>query len=466
MEDQKNQLLAQNNQLKRQLGQHESTAGACESGSNETVLTTINGVAVKKRKLTDNVVSIQTISDSSDEGLGSMSPEPMTLLNAAGGTSSALISNTKAQLLLSQSNTKELLDLKEQLFKERRLRTMLEDELQTIKRQLYSVATAPQPSAVNDVTDGTTSYIPREVIEHTGSYIRDDCEEFSYVEIDEITGQQQVVVCSSIEELDHEAAAAAAEIITEDNLHEEVMLSTTPSTESEQEVAVNAIAKVYAEGSSPSPAILQPILQAAIKGTPKLEMERITDSPMKKVKTEKIEQTSGLTRSRQNLETIVEAIRHLEGDHLFTESSEQHKVLVTQAQQQVGTAIVRGQESPLALTKNVSQRKTIAELRPFLQIKGNKHVTILGGTTLSLSKVNNAVTQSQKDRQLVSGGSSTTVATTSIKPSSAYKVHSVNSNNNISGSVVSSSGKGNVTMSTTNSLKQCRPGVIVAKQLS
>ena len=493
MENQKTQLLAQNSQLKRQLGQHEAgngTAGGGGGGGGNSSnnadgsnTENISAVAIKKRKLTDNVANVQTISDSSDEGLGSMSPEPMTLLNAAGGGAATV--NAKAQLLLQQ-NTKELVELKEQLYKERRLRTMLEEELQMIKRQLYSVATAPQPSAVEaDETDGsgttTTTYIPREVIEHTGNLLRDDCEEFSYVEIDEITGQQQVVVCSTIEELDSEAAAAAAEIITEDNVHEEVVLSSS-STESEQEVAVNAIAKAYAEGNSPTPAMLQPILQAAIKATPKVEVERITDATLKKVKTEKIEQTSGLTRSRQNLETIVEAIRHLEGDHLFTDSNgEQHKVLSVRA----------GQEAPLALTTKhvVAQRKTLAELRPFLQIKGGgKPIAIVGGSSgaLTLTKANHA--HIQKDNTKLTTAASVTnggvTCSQNITPTAIYKVQTnaaggsttITRATNLSSTVGVSVGatatigatqgnSGNVTITSTT-VKQCRPGVIVAKQLS
>lgn len=494
MENQKTQLLAQNSQLKRQLGQHEAgsnttgSAGAGGGTASAESTDNVTGVAIKKRKLTDNVANVQAISDSSDEGLGSMSPEPMTLLNNANSVAAA---NTKAQILLQQ-NTKELIDLKEQLFKEKRLRTMLEEELQMIKRQLYSVATAPQPSALDEIvtdeldgTTTTTSYIPREVIEHTGNILRsDDCEEFSYVEIDELTGQQQVVVCSSIEELDSEAAAAAAEIITEDNVHEEVVLSSS-STESEQEVAVNAIAKAYAEGNSPTPAMLQPILQAAIKATPKVEVERITDATLKKVKTEKIEQTSGLTRSRQNLETIVEAIRHLEGDHLFTDSNgEQHKVLVqTQAVRTVG------QDVPLALTTKqhvVAQRKTLAELRPFLQLKGgSKQVTIVGpggGTALTLTKTTTpAVIQKEK-------ATITSVVSQNVTPTAIFKVQTSNAaggntivtqssslggggglgNNSGACSSMSSQaqqGTGNVTITSTT-VKQCRPGVIVAKQLS
>ncbi|XP_005184167.1 uncharacterized protein LOC101897109 [Musca domestica] len=495
LENQKTQLLAQNSQLKRQLGQHEATGGSNNaSGGNNMDNTTTNpstennpNIAIKKRKLTDNVVAnAQTISDSSDEGLGSMSPEPMTLLNAAGGGSAAVVAaanaaanaaNTKAQILLAQ-NVKELTELKDQLFKERRLRTMLEEELQMIKRQLYSVATAPQPSAVveADETDGATTYIPREVIEHTGNLLRgEECEEFSYVEIDELTGQQQVVVCSSIEELDSETAAA--EIITEDHVHEEVVLSSS-STESEQEVAVNAIAKVYAEGSTPTPAMLQPILQAAIKATPKVEVERISDAALKKVKTEKIEQTSGLTRSRQNLETIVEAIRHLEGDHLFTDSNgEQHKVVLqTQAVRGAG-----GQEVPLALTTKqhvVAQRKTLAELRPFLQLKGGSKILIGGAggsTALTLTKTTVPSKLAATSTGSSSSNSSSTVVSQNITPTAIFKVQT-NSSNAAGGTTTithgcattttSSGGGGGTGSITTTALKQCRPGVIVAKKLS
>jgi len=250
LENQKTQLLTQNSELKRQVGEHEaggggSGEGGANSGGNYNDSNASGGnstaVAIKKRKLTDNVINIQAISDSSDEGLGS----------------------------------------KKQLEKERSLRRLLEDELQMIKRQLYSVATAPPGTAVAAASGGNSgAYIPREVIEHTDNFVRtEDLEELggtvSYVEIDEMTGQQQVVVCSSIEELE---ADAAAEIITEDQVHEEVILSSNSSTESENEVNVNAIAKAYAEGCTSSAAMLQPILQAAIKATPKVEVERIHEN--------------------------------------------------------------------------------------------------------------------------------------------------------------------------------------------
>ncbi|XP_011178502.1 helix-loop-helix protein 11 [Zeugodacus cucurbitae] len=427
LENQKTQLLNQNSQLKRQLGLHESNTSGGSAGAAGEVSTpgsgeTLNSgnVAIKKRKLTDNIINLQTISDSSDEGLGSMSPEPTTLLNAGGGNV-----NAKSQVIIAHNiaTSKELSEMKKQLEKERRMRTMLEEELQMIKRQLYSVATAPAAS--------TSTYIPREVIEHTDNLVRESIEELpsgavSYVEIDEMTGQRQVVVCSSIEELESEAAAAAAEIITEDNVQEEVILSSTSSTESEQEV--NAIAKAYAEGSSPSAAVLQPILQAAIKATPKVEVERIQE--IIKVKTEKIDQPSGLTRSRQNLETIVEAIRHLEGDHLFADGSEQK---LQQHQQNQ-----RAQEAPLALTTKV-QRATLAELSPYLQIKGSKQVTIV---------------QQPNQQKDSSGGS--------IMPTAIYKVQTTAAG---ASNIGTGQGAQQVTITTT-ALKQVRPGVIVAKQLS
>lgn len=339
LENQKTQLLTQNSELKRQVGEHEAggsgDGGGTNSGGNYNDSNASGGnstaVAIKKRKLTDNVINIQAISDSSDEGLGSMSPEPMTLLTA-GGAAATKLSNA-ATLLAA----KELHESKKQLEKERSLRRLLEDELQMIKRQLYSVATAPPGTAVAAASGGSSgAYIPREVIEHTDNFVRsEDLEELggtvSYVEIDEMTGQQQVVVCSSIEELE---ADAAAEIITEDQVHEEVILSSNSSTESENEVNVNAIAKAYAEGCTSSAAMLQPILQAAIKATPKVEVERIHEKIVK-VKTEKHDLPSMQTAPhyqhshRQNLETIVQAIRHLEGDHLFADGSGGQKSLAS-----------------------------------------------------------------------------------------------------------------------------------------
>ncbi|XP_030564916.1 longitudinals lacking protein, isoforms F/I/K/T [Drosophila novamexicana] len=477
LENQKTQLLTQNSELKRQVGEHEANGGGASGGasgdnySNSNANETSGGggggasaVAIKKRKLTDNVINMQTISDSSDEGLGSMSPEPMTLLSAgAGGGAAAAAAAAAAGAKLNNASiiaAKELLEMKKQLEKERSLRRLLEDELQMIKRQLYSVATAPPGTAVaaaaaNSSGSGSGSssaYIPREVIEHTDNFVRaEELEELggtvSYVEIDEMTGQQQVVVCSSIEELESDAAA---EIISEDQVHEEVILSSNSSTESENEVNVNAIAKAYAEGMS------TPILQAAIKATPKVEVERINEKIVK-VKTEKLDQptttttvmgaTAVFTRSRQNLETIVEAIRHLEGDHLFADGDQQHK-LQQHYQQQPAQSQHHpqsqhhrlAQDAPLALTTG-KQHAALAELRPFLQLKGNKQVII---TAKSAKDVGGTVS--------------------SVTPTAIFKVQTSSS-----ATAAGVGGAGGAShhqpVTITTSLKQCRPGVIVAKQL-
>ncbi|EDW39894.1 GL14101 [Drosophila persimilis] len=474
LENGKTQLLTQNSELKRQVGEHEAGGGSGESGGsaasggNYESSSNITAVAIKKRKLTDNVISIQAISDSSDEGLGSMSPEPMTLLSAGGAAVTTKLNN--ASIIAA----KELLDMKKQLEKERSLRRLLEDELQMIKRQLYSVATAPPGTAVAAVSGGNVggTYIPREVIEHTDNFVRsEDLEELggtvSYVEIDEMTGQQQVVVCSSIEELE---ADAAAEIITEDQVHEEVILSSNSSTESENEVNVNAIAKAYAEGCTPSAAMLQPILQAAIKATPKVEVERIHEKIVK-VKTEKLDQPVPTAHYRQNLETIVEAIRHLEGDHLFSDGNNgsehkqysqqhHHHQIVTTSTHHSGVVGVNhqqhhhhrlAQDAPLALTTG-KQHAALAELRPFLQIKGNNKVIITAKTA--------------KD----GGGMITTGS--SVTPTAIFKVQSSGSagmglsHQGAATIVTGSSGSGTPQQLTiTTALKQCRPGVIVAKQL-
>ncbi|KAL4706524.1 hypothetical protein ACJJTC_015722 [Scirpophaga incertulas] len=51
-----------------------------------------------------------------------------------------------------------------------------------------------------------------------------------------------------------------------------------------------------------------PLLEAAIKAEPRVEVETLPEA------------VYAPTTSRQNLETIVEAIRHLEGDHLFADA--------------------------------------------------------------------------------------------------------------------------------------------------
>lgn len=62
--------------------------------------------------------------------------------------------------------------------------------------------------------------------------------------------------------------------------------------------------------------------------------------------------------SRQNLETIVEAIRHLEGDHLFSDEP-------TQPQQEVPLALTTPRQ--VAIAPASTDRRLQAEMNPFLQ---------------------------------------------------------------------------------------------------
>lgn len=106
-------------------------------------------------------------------------------------------------------------------------------------------------------------------------------------------------------------------------------------------------------------------LEAAIKAEPKVEVERL---PSPSSTGEEVNSQSSrlylASTSRQNLETIVEAIRHLEGDHLFADES------------------AVSQDAPLALTKprasepqptkqQVAHRLLKVDMNPFYQISAS-----------------------------------------------------------------------------------------------
>lgn len=65
-----------------------------------------------------------------------------------------------------------------------------------------------------------------------------------------------------------------------------------------------------------APVVAAPLLEAAIKAEPRVEVEVLPDAAHDAPSRLYLASTS-----RQNLETIVEAIRHLEGDHLFREEA-------------------------------------------------------------------------------------------------------------------------------------------------
>lgn len=97
-------------------------------------------------------------------------------------------------------------------------------------------------------------------------------------------------------------------------------------------------------------------MEAAIKAEPKVEVERLP-SP----NTSHHEDARGLyllnrsNTSRQNLDTIVEAIRHLEGDHLFGDEPQT-------------------QEVPLELTTRTSDNILKADMQAYIDFSNSTTV--------------------------------------------------------------------------------------------
>lgn len=225
LEQEKTRLLSQNCQLKRLVNQHEG-----------------GELPPKKRK----AEVILPVSESSDEGVGSMSPEPFP----------AVKTDTTAEL-------------KRQLEQERSLRILYEDQLRQFDSQhIIYQQQQPQMYQVEEQEDLNMQLVASESLP---------------------VGHTQTVVCSP-----------------------------TPS-----------------RSPSPSPAPeqrLPSVLEAAIKAEPKVEVERLP-SPNTSHEESTPARLYATNTSRQNLETIVEAIRHLEGDHMFGDGDE-----------------TQTQEAPLALT--------------------------------------------------------------------------------------------------------------------
>lgn len=378
MESEKTQLLTQNCQLKRLVDQNDNgSIQTVEVVQTQTTGSTQQPHALKKRKL-DTIYTVQTVSDSSDEGLGSMSPEPTTVTllssssSAAGAASNPTTVVAGTAMISKQTsngtalNTKEFIDMKTMLEMERRKNAALEDRL----RQL----TECHQTTTTIYTNGDRiSYEPHEVIEHTdnlrhGTTVntasqdeRHSCVQTVLVDkvhhhnmqnvhvlaLDAIpsVGQTQVVMCTPVEHEEVEMVDTMSHMhriqpdIDDDDsrtlspcdlIHpkEELIINSRPQSPyaSEPHHMQQAHAMV-AHKVSANTIRMQPILEAAIKAEPKVEVERI-HSPgsmtvLKECNSEAIVNSNGATvnqsesrmfithqnRSRQNLETIVEAIR-------------------------------------------------------------------------------------------------------------------------------------------------------------
>lgn len=254
LEQEKTRLLSQNCQLKRLVNQHEG------------------GELPPKKRKTDMI--LQPISESSDEGLGSMSPEPVNIMQVS---------------VVNQPDS--AVELRRQLDRERNLRVLLEDQVRSLENQLFQHQQHQQPTQVYQVEEPELSL------------------QLVAAESLPPVGHTQTVVCSP-------------------------PASRSPSPE-------------------PAPEQRLPsVLEAAIKAEPKVEVERLPTPNSSPEETTPARLYLSNT-SRQNLETIVEAIRHLEGDHMFGEETQT-------------------QEVPLALTTRSSESIIKVEMNHFLDF----HTTV------------------------------------------------------------------------------------------
>ncbi|KOX77148.1 Transcription factor AP-4 [Melipona quadrifasciata] len=363
LEQEKTQLLSQNCQLKRLVNQHEG-----------------GDVPIKKRK-PDNqggvVVSLPMhVSESGDEGLGSMSPEPLSVITVT----------TEGHSVVNS----EVVELRRQLERERHARLHLEKQMRAIQSQLY-------PERFRD--NQLITYQPHEVIEHTDNVIAQETEEavaalqvVSVVSLAPVGTTQTVETSSSDpsspplspqpadmvpEEIkEEEAGPGSPKIVTfgQNQVFSAIDEQTTGDSFSSSSRVTYATSTGEFKNASPQYITTSPSRPAAMKAEPKVEVERRywhatqhernigSFSPTVIIQKEK---KSQLTRnasnrrlpspsntlddgspqarlylantSRQNLETIVEAIRHLEGDHLFSDEPAQDVPLALTNKQTANT---------------------------------------------------------------------------------------------------------------------------------
>ncbi|KAK0181797.1 hypothetical protein PV327_004046 [Microctonus hyperodae] len=418
LEQQKTQLLSQNCQLKRLVNQHEG-----------------GDVPIKKRKTEARgvVVSLPMhVSESADEGLGSMSPEPLSVITVSTDGHSVVSNNIN-----NGSVNSEIAELRRQLELERQQRIHLEKQLHAVPVQHYSSERFRDNQLVG--------YQPHEVIEHTNNVMVQETEEEEDGEEEEegeeveaeeednsVTTLQVVSVMSipavgstqTVETTNPDTSSPPlspqpVEIITEEIIKEEESRATSPkivaftannhiftatieeqsNTESfspsrisypnEINNPTSSTQFITASPTRPfSPVAesqrLPSVLEAAMKAEPKVEVERLP-SPASSLEDGTPQARLYLANtSRQNLETIVEAIRHLEGDHLFSDEPAQdvplaltNKSMITSTTTTTTTTAATTTTTTTTtiistVTASSKQRLLHAEVNNFLQFHSQK----------------------------------------------------------------------------------------------
>nr|XP_029729489.1 uncharacterized protein LOC109409624 [Aedes albopictus] len=495
LEQEKTRLLSQNCQLKRLLDQQDHNGAVAAAELQQATPQTVPGVTVltatgpvttaavmvnnsstgaaaptaaaaqvatiaKKRKI-DAI--IQPVSDSSDEGLGSMSPEPVSLMqvvNSAAGTTTLVTAVNGRPVPPFNVSAKDYLDLKHQLEIERRKKAVFEERLKALERQIYPARVLYQdhPELV-ETSEPVEEVIVPAISKIVPAKIAREPDSVQLIALD-AGGKKQLVVCGPeiIEEtvITQPIAKPAIVPIKEEKVFIKRSRSRSPTIETV--VTLPPKKNRYAT-----------ILEKAIKAEPKVEVERI-DSPSsivvsddhlshltssKLVTSQQQQAASRINTCRHNLETIVEAIRHLEGDAFDN--------VAPQQQQQAAAAV---QEVPLALITSSKQKERElrqSQLEPYLTFRTPPST----GTCSTVSSATSSSTTSIPSSNTSSNPSGNpAIVSVSITPTVALAAGGCSP----SPSVPSSSAPPVPQHSTASQIlqqhQQCRPGVIVVKQTS
>lgn len=333
------------------------------------------GTAIKKRKLDQ----VMTISDSSDEGLGSMSPEPVSQMIFQNGTN-ASSTITKTHLVsasVTTINVKDYVNLQNQMETERRHRIQLEDQLKQLEMQVYSSQNqqqqqgqqvqqqqhTPQPESNYqhpEEIDEVDGQIVNGTIEEKIILRQPDGQDIQYIGTVPHSSQFVVVSTSTPGSSPKQITIINddddnSRTLSSDELHKEddvklVLRKVSPKLQqirmpSILEQAIKAEPKVEVERIN-SPCIMPMIEENVIIHSPPIHTQRITSPPTAAVTIRTTYPNN--SHQRPNLETIVEAIRHLEGDAFDMDEETATTTATTKPQQQQQHIIT--QEVPLALT--------------------------------------------------------------------------------------------------------------------
>lgn len=398
LEHEKQDLGDRTQQLQRLVdslggGNNNNNNNDCPPITQQTITSSPStGGAIKKRKL-DQVMTVQTISDSSDEGLGSMSPEPVTQMIFQNGASTITKTHMVSATSVTTINVKDYVNLQNQMETERRHRIQLEEQLKQLEMQFYNshqISTPKyhqmqsQDEEIDEVDGHVGGIVEEKIILRQAGH-----EDIHYISA-QPHHQQYVVVSTSTP-----GSSPKHVIINDDDDNSRTLSSDELHKDEVKMIRQKMSPKHHHHNQQQREIRIPSILEQAIKAEPKVEVERI-NSPS--IQLNMIEETAVQSPSRvnspqavgirttypnnnqrPNLETIVEAIRHLEGD-AFDMDDGQEQTAKLQSTPSGAT-----QEVPLALTTNKYQQNGVKDHpQPFLKFRHNA-TSQSGLPTFSLS---------------------------------------------------------------------------------